>query len=95
MVAVPIYTLPPRRAVFVPDNVIKNMNRKKILVAPFFYTGIFRRKRRIEDECPMLIFRYGNIDVYKCYHFSDSRGRTQLERMRELIIDYIDDDLCI
>ena len=66
-----------RRAVFTPDCVIKEMNR--ITVAPFFYQQISIRNEPLKTDCPKLIFCYKNVDVYKCYHFSDSRGRGQLE----------------
>lgn len=76
-----------RRVVFVPDNVLKPMN--KVSVAPVFYRELSLRNTRIENECPLLIFKYGDIDVYKCYHFSDARGRGQLENMKRIIYDYI------
>lgn len=76
-----------RRVIFVPDNAIKPM--KKVTVVPLFYREIARRNRRIEDECPILIFQYRSIDVYKCYHFSDARGRGQLGNMKRIIDDYI------
>lgn len=76
-----------RRAVFMPDCVIKEMN--KIPVAPFFYRQIFMRNEPLMANCPKLIFCYKNIDVYKCYHFSDSRGRGQFKNMKRIIDDYI------
>ena len=78
---------PTRRVVFVPNSAIKPMER--IEVAPFFYREIFNRHTPIIGAGPMRLFQYQNIDVYKCYHFSDSRGRGQLENMKRIIDDYI------
>lgn len=76
-----------RRVVFVPNSAIIKM--KGITIAPFFYQQIFMRNEPLRQNCPKLIFRYRNIDVYKCYHFSDSRGRGQLDNMKKIIKNYI------
>ena len=76
-----------RRVVFIPNSAIVKMNG--ITVAPFFYQQIFMRNETLRTNCPKLIFRYRNIDVYKCYHFSDPRGPGQLKNMKGIIDDYI------
>ena len=76
-----------RRAVFIPNSAIVKMD--KITVAPFFYQQIFMRNETLRTNCPKLIFRYRNIDVYKCYHFSCARGPVQLKNMKGIIDDYI------
>jgi hypothetical protein len=76
-----------RRAVFIPNSAIVKMNG--ISIVPLFYQQIFIRNETLRTNYPRLIFKYGNIDVYKCYHFSDARGRGQLTYMKEIIDDYM------
>lgn len=76
-----------RRVVFIPNSAIVKMNG--ITIAPFFYQQIFMRNEPLRTNCPKLIFRYRNIDIYKYYHFSDARGRGQLKNMKRIIDDYI------
>ncbi len=76
-----------RKAVFVPNSALVRM--KKITARSEVYGAIHDRNRPIENECPVLLYQYKNLDFYKCFHFSDSRGGSQLKTMKSLIDKYV------